>query len=170
MFESWILNLATAQRIGFKVTYPACHGLVIWRWPRGRLSSQWFHTKFNNIHVNTKGTVTQCYIHNEVQDPIRNGRKLAVIRSSLWRTTTQFGCPLVAKSSCPRRLHHFKYYLNHLSDHQVQVQVQVFYLPNRSTWCNLQSVCSSFLEGGRTEKHSLSSCPPKYKNTNTWIL
>ena len=34
-------------------------------------------------------------------------------------------------------------------------------LPNRSTWYNLQSVYSSFLEGGRTEKHSLSSCPPK---------
>ena len=33
---------------------------------------------------------------------------------------------------------------------QVQVQVQVFYLPNRSTWYNLKSVCSSFLEGGRT--------------------
>ena len=33
---------------------------------------------------------------------------------------------------------------------QVQVQVQVFYLPNRSTWYSLQSVCSSFLEGGRT--------------------
>ena len=31
-----------------------------------------------------------------------------------------------------------------------QVQVQVFYLPNRSTWYNLQSVCSSFLEGGQT--------------------
>ena len=52
----------------------------------------------------------------------------------------------------------------------LQVQVQVFYLPNRSTCYNLQSVCSSFLEGGRTEKHSLTSCPPKYKNTNTWIL
>ena len=46
----------------------------------------------------------------------------------------------------------------------------MFYLPNRSTWYDLQSVCCSFLEGGRTEKHSLSSCPPKYKNTNTWIL
>ena len=43
---------------------------------------------------------------------------------------------------------------------------QVFYFPNRSTWYNLQSVCSSFLEGGRTEKHSLSSCPPKNVLTN----
>ena len=41
--------------------------------------------------------------------------------------------------------------------------VQVFYFPNRNTWYELQFVCSSFLEGGRTEKHSLSSCPSKYK-------
>ena len=53
---------------------------------------------------------------------------------------------------------------------RMKIQVQVFYFPNRSTWYNLQSVCSSFLEGGRTEKHSLSSCPSKYKNTNAWIL
>ena len=32
----------------------------------------------------------------------------------------------------------------------------MFYFPNRSTW----SVYSLFLEGGRTEKHSLSRCPP----------
>ena len=48
----------------------------------------------------------------------------------------------------------------HKKDDNLQVQVQVFYLPNRSTWYNLQSVCSSFLEGGRTQKHSLSNCPP----------
>ena len=40
---------------------------------------------------------------------------------------------------------------------------QVFYFPNRNPWYNLQFVCSSFLEGGRTERHSLSSYPPKYK-------
>ena len=50
---------------------------------------------------------------------------------------------------------------------QVQVQVQVFYLPNRSKWYNLQSVYSSFLEWGRTEKHSLSSCPPVLDG-NVW--
>ena len=53
----------------------------------------------------------------------------------------------------------------------VQVQVQVFYSTNRSTWYNLQSVCSSFMEGGRTEKQRLSSCPPRHNSvTMYWDL
>ena len=40
----------------------------------------------------------------------------------------------------------------------------MFYFPNRSTWCDIQFVCSSFLEGGRIGKQSLSSCPP----INNW--
>ena len=47
--------------------------------------------------------------------------------------------------------------------HVVQVQIQMFYYPNRHKWCDVQYVCSSFLWGGGVEQHSLSSCPPKYK-------
>ena len=61
------------------------------------------------------------------------------------------------------------WYLNVISNEFIpfikitdSVQVQVLYFPNRNT-CNLHFARSSFLEGGRTEKHSLSSCPPKYK-------
>ena len=42
-------------------------------------------------------------------------------------------------------------------------QVQVFYIPQRNTWYDLQFACSSFLEGGWTEKHSLSNCLPRYQ-------
>ena len=46
---------------------------------------------------------------------------------------------------------------------ETDVQQFKFNFPNRNTWYDIQYVCSSFLEGGWTEKHSLSSCPPKYK-------
>ena len=46
-------------------------------------------------------------------------------------------------------------------DHVNSSQVLKCFFFNRNTYI-WQFVCS-FLEGGRTEKHSSSSCPPKYK-------